>query len=90
MISSFDWVWSLFTEDQDLTIIFQEVIPVFVCYFILDFTQLVIAGSIRALGLQQIAMYQMIVTFYLIMIPSALPLAFKAGLHMDYEDRVVK
>ena len=41
-------------------------------------------GTIRALGLQNLATYMNIITFYLIMIPISVGLTFHAGTHTDY------
>ena len=45
-------------------------------------------GTIRALGLQKIATYMNIVTFYLIMIPLSVLLIFHVGHHKDYVENV--
>ena len=48
------------------------------------------SGPIRALGLQEMAMYQMFVTYYLIIVPITIPLTFFVGQHMDYVLKVIK
>ena len=41
-------------------------------------------GTIRALGLQNLATYMNIITFYFIMIPLSVLLTFYVGHHTDY------
>ena len=51
MVTSFDRVWSLFTEKKDLMTIYKDTLPYFIAFHMLDFAQLTICGPIRALGL---------------------------------------
>jgi Na+-driven multidrug efflux pump len=86
-ITTFHGMWTLFTDRKDLWGIYEETKPFWIFYFAIDFLQLSVGHGIRALGLQKIGTYVMLVTYYILMIPMAVGFAFHTGSHMDYHHK---
>lgn len=67
----------LYTSDEDITILFCEIIPYLCLFVILDAVHGVQAGNIKALGISDRACIVTIIFYYCVGLPMAYYLAFE-------------
>ena len=77
---------SLFTNSVEVQQFSMKVIVTVFIFFIQDFFQGVLCGTIKALGKQKPAAYINFVTYYILVIPSGYYFGFVHGSHEQFDE----